>query len=102
MIECAAPGVEVTGIEQGADLPEWLLELPVWPSVDQCVAGVLSVETEDQAHRGCLSRSIGSEKSSNLSWLDGKTEMIDCHGWPIAFGQLLDGNHGVSPFIDGT
>ncbi|GAB3980669.1 hypothetical protein GCM10027615_59670 [Plantactinospora veratri] len=91
------PRMQRFGLEQGADLPEWIAQFGVPPPVDERVTGSGPNQAEQRAHRGGLAGAVRTEKPGDPSRRHLKGQAVDGQLRPVAFRQLAYLDHARHP-----
>src|ERR1700722_6964543 len=95
MVPRTAPGAEVLGAEQGADLAQWPENLGVGAAVDERRAGVGPVEPEHHAHGGGFPRAVRAEEPGDDTRGNGEAQAVDGQRLVVALRQTMGDDHGT-------
>jgi len=80
--------VEGFGVEEGADLEQWLVVVGEGPPVDERRTRRGIVEPQDQAQRGGLAGAVGAEEAGDPASVDLEAEMIHRNGFAVPLREV--------------
>src|SRR5260370_28712659 len=81
------------GGEQGSDMIQRVAEASIRLSANQCTSRIRRIQPQDHAHRGRLSRAIGSHEAGYMTGRDGEGQPVEghCLAEPLAQAGDFDG-----------
>lgn len=97
MVVGGAPTVHGLGVEQCADVPQRVLEVPVVLAVDPDVSARGVVQAEDHPHRGGLPGAVGPQEAGDDARPHTEGQLVDRRLLAVAFGQPREFDHCVPP-----
>lgn len=91
----AAAAVDLSGVEEGADVPQSARVLVEGDAADGGGAGGGRIQAEDHPQGGGLAGSVGAEESGDLARPHGEGQMVDGRLAAVALGEFVDFDHGI-------
>ena len=81
------------GVEQGSHMIQRVAEASIRLSANQCTSRIRRIQPQDHAHRGRLSRAIGSHEAGYMTGRDGEGQPVEghCLAEPLAQAGDFDG-----------
>src|SRR5260370_602223 len=81
------------GVEQGSHMIQRVAEASIRLSANQCTSRIRRIQPQDHAHRGRLSRAIGSHEAGSMTWRDDKVQPAEAHSYvgELALSSLIVG-----------
>jgi hypothetical protein len=101
VVERGPARMDGSGIEQSADLVHRLPERGVVAAVDQSLAGVGSVESEQDSHGGGLAGAVRAKEPGHQAGFHLEGQVVEGKCSPISFGQGSYFDHAAQVFARG-